>query len=273
MRRRHPIRSATALTCMLAAAAVTGGCQGNDGHQPAAAPVDSTSDGAAPVGSTTYPAPAGALFVASTGNDQATGTERDPLRTLSAAVAKAPMGGTVVLRGGVYHESVKVPAGRRLTIQSAPHEAVWLDGSSPVTGWRQENGVWVHDGWTARFDSSPTYASGAAPSADPKFQFVSPERPMAAHPDQLWFDGSPQAQVASRGEVRSGTFYVDEAARRLYVGSDPHGHDVRASTLGRALVLRAGRSILRGIVSAGMPPRCPNWEVCGSAVRTSRWKT
>ncbi|QKG23085.1 right-handed parallel beta-helix repeat-containing protein [Actinomadura verrucosospora] len=199
------------------------------------------------MGSTAYPVPAGALFVAPSGDDNAAGTLREPLRTLGAAVAKAPVQGTIVLRGGTYHESVKVPAGRKLTIQSASHEAVWLDGSSPVTGWRQENGAWVHDGWTARFDASPTYTSGAAPSDDPDFQFVSPDHPMAAHPDQLWIDGSPQTQAASRAEVRPGTFYVDEAAQRLYLGGDPRGHDVRASTLGHAIVLRAGRSTLRGI--------------------------
>ncbi|KAB2377512.1 DUF1565 domain-containing protein [Actinomadura montaniterrae] len=203
--------------------------------------------GAAPVGSTAYKIPDGALFVSPTGNDGADGTRKHPLRTLAKAVAKARAGGTVVLRGGVYHESVTVPGGKRLTVQSAPHEAVWLDGSSQVAGWRQGNRAWVREGWTARFDASPTYTPGARESGDSDFRFVSPDHPMAAHPDQVWLDGVPQKQVGARGDVKDGTFYVDEASRRLYLGSDPRGHDVRASTLAEAITVGGAGSRLRGI--------------------------
>ncbi|MBD2892816.1 hypothetical protein amrb99_17340 [Actinomadura sp. RB99] len=203
--------------------------------------------GAAPVGSTAYEIPDGALFVSPTGSDGADGTRKHPLRTLAKAVAKARSGGTVVLRGGVYHESVTVPGGKRLTVQSAPHEAVWLDGSSPVGGWRQGNRAWVHEGWTTRFDNSPTYTAGARASGDSDFRFVSPDHPMAAHPDQVWLDGVPQKQVGSRGDVKDGTFYVDEASHRLYLGTDPRGHDVRASTLSEALTIGGAGSRLRGL--------------------------
>ncbi|HEU5029957.1 MAG TPA: right-handed parallel beta-helix repeat-containing protein [Spirillospora sp.] len=203
--------------------------------------------GAAPVGSTAYKVPDGALFVSPTGSDGADGTRKHPLRTLAKAVAKARANGTVVLRGGVYHESVTVPGGKRLTVQSAPHEAVWLDGSAQVGGWRQGNRAWVHEGWTARFDASPTYTPGARESGDSDFRFVSPDHPMAAHPDQVWLDGVPQKQVGSRGDVKDGTFYVDEASHRLYLGSDPRGHDVRASTLSEAITVGGAGSRLRGI--------------------------
>ncbi|MWA04178.1 hypothetical protein F8568_028125 [Actinomadura sp. LD22] len=203
--------------------------------------------GAAPVGTTAYKIPDGALFVSPSGSDGADGTRKHPLRTLAKAVTKARNGGTVVLRGGVYHESVTVPGGKRLTVQSAPHEAVWLDGSSQVTGWRQGNRAWVHEGWTARFDASPTYTPGARASGDSDFRFVSPDHPMAAHPDQVWLDGVPQKQVRARGDVKDGTFYVDEASRRLYLGSDPRGHDVRASTLSEAITVGGAGSRLRGI--------------------------
>ncbi|MDL4815683.1 right-handed parallel beta-helix repeat-containing protein [Actinomadura opuntiae] len=203
--------------------------------------------GAAPMGSTAYPVPDGALFVSPSGNDGADGTRKHPLRTLARAVAKAHPGGTVVLRGGVYHESVTVPGGKKLTIQSAPREAVWLDGSSPVGGWRAGNDAWVREGWTTRFDASPTYTAGAKASGDGDFQFVSPDHPMAAHPDQVWLDGAPQRQVGARADVKPGTFYVDEGARRLYLGSDPRGHDVRASTLSEAITVGGAGSRLRGL--------------------------
>lgn len=203
--------------------------------------------GTAPVGSTSYEVPDGALFVAPSGDDSADGSERHPLRTLTEAARAARSGDTIVLRGGVYHQTAILPADKRLTVQAYPHEAVWFDGSSPVTGWKAEDGVWVRDGWTAEFDSSPTYTPGAPPSEDVDFQFVSPEHPMASHPDQLWVDGAPQRQVGSPELVKDGTFYVDEGADRLYMGSDPAGHDVRASTLGEAIDVRGAGSTLRGI--------------------------
>lgn len=203
--------------------------------------------GAAPVGSTAYRVPDGALFVSPSGEDDADGTREHPLRTLAKAIGEARSGGTIVLRGGVYHQTATVPAGKRLTIQAHPREAVWFDGSTPVAGWTAEDGAWVHEGWTARFDSSPTYTRGAKASPDSDFQFVSPDHPMASHPDQVWVDGVPQRQVGSLDEVEGGRFYVDERARRLYLGSDPRGHAVRASTLGEAITLRGDGSRLRGV--------------------------
>ncbi|MFD0685146.1 right-handed parallel beta-helix repeat-containing protein [Actinomadura fibrosa] len=203
--------------------------------------------GAAAVGTTSYKVPDHALFVSPSGRDGAKGTKKDPLRTVGKAIAKARSKDTVVLRGGVYHETVTVPAGKRLTIQAYPREAVWFDGSSPVTGWTQQGGAWVKDGWTTRFDASPTYTAGAPESGDEDFRFVSPDHPMAAHPDQLWVDGAAQRQVRSRDGVENGAFHVDEGAKRLSLGTDPRGHDVRASTLAEAITIRGEGSRLRGI--------------------------
>ncbi|MFF5260773.1 right-handed parallel beta-helix repeat-containing protein [Actinomadura viridis] len=215
---------------------------------PAPDPVNATGPpGASSMGATDYKIPKGAVVVSPSGDDAAPGTADEPLRTLRKAIAKARDGATIVLRAGTYHESVTVPEGKRLTVQAHPGEAVWFDGSEPVTGWRAEGGAWVKEGWTASFDASPSYTAGAAASDDPDFQFVDPAHPMAAHPDQVWIDGTAQRQVGSRGQVKRGTFYVDKGARRLYLGSDPGGREVRASTLAEAITVRGDRSVLRGI--------------------------
>jgi parallel beta-helix repeat protein len=198
--------------------------------------------GAPPVGSTRYPVPADARVVAAAGDDGATGTAAAPWRTIRHAVAAAPDGSTVVVRGGTYHESVVVPYGRRITLQNWPGEAVWLDGSTAVAGWVQEGSAWRRDGWTARFDSSiPGYGSSA-------FNMLDPAHAMAAHPDQVWVDGNGQRQVGSRAEVGPGTFYVDEAAQRLFLGTSPAGRSVRASDLAEAIYLNhASGSVVRGL--------------------------
>ncbi len=210
------------------------------------------------VGASRYPVPAGALVVAPGGDDAAPGTEAAPLRTLTAAVARAASGATIVLRAGSYHESVVIPSAKRLTVQSWPGEAAWLDGSSSVTGWTATGGRWHDDGWTTKFDPSPTYTRGAADSTVASWGFVDPNHPMAAHPDQIWIDGVAQRQVGSLAEVVPGTFFHDEAANQLWLGSDPTGHDVRASDLVRALMIRSDASVVRGLGIRRYAPSVPD---------------
>lgn len=203
--------------------------------------------GSAPVGRTAYRVPRGAVIVAPDGSDGAPGTPSAPLRTLAAAISRAPDGGTIVLRRGVYHESVTVPEGRRLTIQAHPGEPVWLDGSSRLASWKPSGQVWQADGWNHRFDDSPSYTKGADDGDNPAFKFLDPAYPMASHPEQVWVDGAAQQQVASADQVKPGTFFVDLDEHRLLLGTDPSGHEVRASTLQEAVTLQGEGSVLRGI--------------------------
>ncbi|MGO7983938.1 DUF1565 domain-containing protein, partial [Rhizobium johnstonii] len=57
-------------------------------------------------GDASYAVPAGALFVATDGDDTADGSLENPFRTIGAAIAAAKPGGTIVVRAGDYHESV-----------------------------------------------------------------------------------------------------------------------------------------------------------------------
>lgn len=208
---------------------------------------DTASAGSVAVGAAQYPVPAYALFVSPSGNDAAGGSSAAPWRTLGRAVAAAPAGSTIVLRQGTYHESVTIPSGKRLTVQAYPGEAVWLDGSRAVTNWAADGAAWRSDGWTPQFDRSPTFTRGAPDNTGANWSFVNPAYPLAAWPEQVFIDGAPQRQVASRGAVTAGTFYVDTAADRLYVGTNPGGRAVRASALITGLIIRGAGSVVRGI--------------------------
>ena len=203
--------------------------------------------GAGAVGSVAYTVPAHALFVSTTGNDAFAGTKSRPVRTVQQAVTLAHVGETVILRGGVYNQRVTIPAGKRLTIEPYPHEAVWFDGSTPVTNWRKDGSVWVSDGWTTQFDDSPTFTKGAPPSTMPGFDFINPAYPLASHPDQIWIGGDALLQVATRADVSAGTFAVDYSTQQLFIGSNPAGHEVRASNKTKAFAVQAAGTILRGI--------------------------
>ncbi len=239
--RRRPL-----LTTLLTASALTLG--GLTIAAPANAAARATSSaGSAALGATSYSIPSGAKFVSPSGNNASSGSARSPWRSLAHAVAKAGSGATIVVRRGTYHESLTVPSGKRLTIQSYPGEAVWLDGSKRLTSWSYEGGDWRYSGWTARFDSSPSYTSGGAVSRDAYFRFIDPAYPMASHPEMLFVDGARQRQVSSRSAVVPGTFYVDKANSRLYMGTNPGKREVRASRLKTALSVQGAGSVVRGI--------------------------
>ena len=214
--------------------------------------------GAGPVGSARYPVPDRALFVAPDGDDAAAGTVDAPFATIPAAIRAAPRGSTIVLREGSYHGSVVIGAHQSLTVQNFPGEAVWLDGSRVVDEWKASGGAWVHEGWKVTFDASPTYSRGAPDGTKPGWQFVNPDYPMAAHPDQVWFGDSPLTQVGSRARVKPGTFFVDGKTDRLWVGSDPADTVVRAADTVKALTVSGPGSVIRGIGIRRFSPSVPD---------------
>lgn len=199
--------------------------------------------GALPARERTTEIPDDAVYVSPAGSDSATGAVDAPVRTLAKAVSKAATGGTVVLRGGEYRESVTIT--KKVTVVGHPGEEAWLDGSSPVTTWAKSGSTWWST-YTYAFDSSPSFTSGGSDGTTAAWQFVNPAYPMAAHPDQVFVDGIRLREVAGLGQVASGTFYVDDAADRLYVGTDPTGHEMRVSHLQKALSVRAADVSLEG---------------------------
>lgn len=209
---------------------------------PPSGPPASNTYGSVPVGAADYAIPDGSLFVSSSsGDDAASGTEDSPLRTIGAAVSRAHSNQTIILRAGLYHEELFLPPSKVLTIQSYPHEAAWMDGSTQVTNWTHSGSTWLHTGWDASFDHSASFTRGSNAGG-----FVNPAYPMAAYPDQVFSDGAQLSQVQPWQSPGPGQFSVDTAAHTIRIGSDPAGHDVRASDLSQALIASTAVT-LRGI--------------------------
>ncbi len=200
--------------------------------------VSSGSRGSVAVGSAAYSVPSGAIYVknSSTSSTQ-NGGASTPFKSVQKAVDTAGPGATIVVRGGTYNESVTVPSGKNLTIQAYPNEAVWFDGSTPVSNWSASGSTWVASNWTAQF---PSDMDGAAS------RFVNSAYPMAASPDQVFVDGVAQRQVRSASEVQAGTFAVDYGNKRLILGTNPSGKSVRASNLTQAFNVLAQNTTLQG---------------------------
>jgi parallel beta-helix repeat protein len=198
------------------------------------------------VGSATYPAPGDAVYVARDGSDGNPGTESAPVATLRHALAIAPSGGTVVVRGGRYHQG-GLSIMRPVTIQGYPGEAVWFDGSRAVSGFVQAGDVWAHRDWRPVFDHSPTYKQGAPDDPRPDWHWIDPKHPAAAYPDMVWVDGHALRQVRTRAQVSTGSFFVDTAHHVLYLGTDPTGRRVEASDMQQFAVIRSADVTVRGL--------------------------
>ncbi|GAA5227768.1 hypothetical protein GCM10025778_23010 [Paeniglutamicibacter antarcticus] len=201
--------------------------------------------------------PSNALYVATSGRSSASGTSKAPMKSLSQAVSKASNGQTIVVRGGTYHESVTIPTGKTLHLRSYPGEHVWMDGSSTLSGFSASSGgyatAWKHD-----FDSSPTFTRGAKDSKEEAWGFVNSQHPMAAHPEQVWVDEKRQVQVKKLTALKPGSFYVDGKANKLYLGTNPSGKNVEATTLVKALSIRGAKSSIDGINVRRFAPSVPD---------------
>jgi nitrous oxidase accessory protein NosD len=203
-----------------------------------------STPGSASVGSTSYSVPSGAVYAVAGGGTGGSGTSSSPYQSAQTAVSKAPSGATVVLRGGTYRESLTVPSGKRLTIQSYPGEAVWFDGSRPVTGWTASGSTWVASGWTSSWDGKVSLT----PGADERSRYVDSAYPMAGAPEGVWVNGSELTQVGSASAVTAGKFYVDRTYKRLVIGTDPAGKTVEATTsLTKAIRVQGTGTTIRGI--------------------------
>ncbi len=202
------------------------------------APETHVNAGGIHLASTAYPVPDGAVFVAANGADKAAGTLASPLATLAAAIARAPAGGTVVLRAGTYRQTVPADVTKRITIQPYPGEKVWFKGTVVVTGWRKVGDTWQHANWTRSFCHT-CYTR----------DIVDPNHPYAGWPDMAFLNNSQLRQVGSTADVVAGTFYVDQTGHTLILGDNPTGKTVEATAFDRLLQFDPGAagSVLRGI--------------------------
>ena len=82
------------------------------------------------------------------GNDNGTGSESAPFRTIARAAQAAYPGDVITVHAGVYREWVNPPRGgdsddKRIIYRAAPGERVEIKGSEQINTWQKEkNGLW-----------------------------------------------------------------------------------------------------------------------------------
>jgi parallel beta-helix repeat protein len=188
---------------------------------------------------TNYPIPAGAYFVSPNGKDTNTGKSYDSPLSVKKAIASAPSGSTIVFKGGIYR-NVTTGINRKLTLQAYPHEQPWLKGSIEVKDWVADGATWRKDNWTY---SLPVV----------KETYITPDYPMARYTDMVYVNGVSLKQVANKASVVPGTFYVDKANNKLYIGNNPANKTVESTVLPNAFRMWKNRSsdpsntVIRGL--------------------------
>ncbi|MBW4637627.1 MAG: right-handed parallel beta-helix repeat-containing protein [Gloeocapsa sp. UFS-A4-WI-NPMV-4B04] len=198
------------------------------------------ADAAVQIKNTNYQIPNNAYFVSPNGRNNNSGkSPRSPL-TVERAIAIARPGSTIVFRGGVYR-GVDVKITKKLTLQAYPHEEPLLKGSTIVKGWVADGRTWRKDGWKYSFPQNM------------KDVYIDRKHPLAGHRDMVYVNGNSLRQVGRRDRVSPGTFYVDARNNKLYIGSNPAGKTVEATTRDGAFDLTTNRrshpsgTVIRGL--------------------------
>ncbi|HEY2587176.1 MAG TPA: carbohydrate-binding protein [Tepidisphaeraceae bacterium] len=108
-------------------------------------------------------------YVATTGSDNNPGTLGAPFQTIQHAATLAQPGDTVLIRGGIYHETV-TPAnsgtgGNVITYAAYNNESVTVDGADPIGGWSATSSSGVYSatmGWDLGEGNNQVFVDGTA---------------------------------------------------------------------------------------------------------------
>lgn len=184
-------------------------------------------------------------YVATTGNDTNPGTQERPWRRIGKAAGTMVAGDSVLVRGGVYYESVNpAQSGTEqdpITYAAYDTEAVFVDGSEVVTGWVR--------------DSADRYRASVNFTCDPRF--VTERDPNGNHGGLVTQDGAKlqYAMEASPAAVDSpGEYYMNDSLSppfTLYVcirdlgqGTDPNNYEMRLGRRRKGFDLDGGEDWL-----------------------------
>ena len=170
----------------------------------------------------------------SSASDNNPGTKTQPWKTISRAAGRGVLrpGDAVIVRQGTYRETVKPwvggQRGKRITFAAYPGDNVVVSGANPLnSGWQRDGNAWKHTRIKALY--SPKYEDrGFIHYGKVPFR-----RELVA------VNGRALKPVASRGELRPGTFYVEGGTRspralymRLPGDKSPQGQNIEVAERG-----------------------------------------
>jgi hypothetical protein len=147
-----------------------------------------------------------------------------------------PSGTRFALEAGVH--PLKSPLRPRTTQQILGFPGAVISGAKTLSGWAQDGGLWFVSGQTQRLPES----SGG------DYEICNADDPLCGKTEDVFFDNKPLRQVESLAKVRTGTFYFDYEASRIYLADDPNGHLVETTVGTQAFDGGGAGVVLRNLV-------------------------
>lgn len=155
------------------------------------------------------------IFIVDTNHSKASdtnpGIEKLPFKTITRAVKNLKPGDVVLIKAGVYRESVIIKANgtqdKPIVIKAYPgHEGkVIIKGSNIFYDWKRIPGTFIwFTSWKYNFKSY--YPSG--------WDDVGP---YAKKSEMVFINGMPLLQVLSKNSLSLNTFYVDNKNNKIYI--------------------------------------------------------
>ncbi len=198
------------------------------------------------------------LYVdANAGADTNPGTQTQPLQTLAAASNKAlsnnlkSLSTKIIVNPGIYRETLRLwsqtsQTSATIAFEAAQPGAAVVSGSDVYTNWYQGTSnpaIYTHS-WT--YDFGPCAAPTGWPANLPA---------IVLRREMVFINGASLTQVLDIGQLRPGTFFVDEVANVLQIwpapgmNPDPNAATVEVATRPSTLSI-TGRTntVLRGLV-------------------------
>jgi hypothetical protein len=179
-------------------------------------------------------------YVSPTGDDGNTGTISSPLKKVQTAINKMTAGDVVILRNGIYRESVN-SSKNNINILAYPGETPILKGSVLMTDWTKQGDYWKKN-----------------VAIQPQQVFVDGNNPLQQigwpWPDEVPLGGATKRYHNQVGEdlndMAPGRFFWTGGVLYIWLkdSSDPNNHEIEVSQLKEVLVLRQSKdSYIKGI--------------------------
>ena len=167
-------------------------------------------------------------YVAPDGKSEAPGTALAAPTTIESAIDRAVSGDAIILRGGVYRTG-SLEFNQKIILQPYAGEHPVLKGTEVVTGWQPAGaGVWKTS-WTKLFPAAPLawWNRAGEEAKTPLHRFNN---------DMVFIDGAFLQSAGSVAELNAHNYYIDYAAKEVYIGVDPAAHTIEITAHDGALI-------------------------------------
>jgi parallel beta-helix repeat protein len=132
---------------------------------------------------------------------------------IQSAINSAPVGATLCVEAGVFRVNRPLNPKANQKLIGTPNFRTTLNGAKIITGFAASGGNYVATGFLPRAAGTEGYC----------------ERNGCNYPQDVFVDGVQLTRVLTMGALKSGAFYEDFGANKIYLRDDPSGHLVEQS--------------------------------------------